>query len=164
MFNPLNVYIMKKSSLIIGALIVSVSSFAQPKGLDDYGKELFTNRVNMSEWTKQIGAQKWYYIDEANALGRLQTLKEVKKILIEYDKCLESPDYDYSIGLDEVLYQDITKIVSLVSHEGFVTDYFYVVGEYGLNIVLNSSMSAITVYKLDRKAQKIHQENLSDEN
>ena len=155
---------MKKTSLIIGALIVSVSSIAQPKGLDDYGKEIFTNRVNMSEWTKQIGAQKWYYVDQANSLGRLLTLKEVKKILIEYDKCLELPDYDYSIGLDEVQYQDITKIVSLVSHEGFVTNYLYVLGEYGLNFVLNSTTSAITVYKLDKTAQKIHQENLSDEN
>jgi hypothetical protein len=155
---------MKKTSLIIGALIVSVSSIAQPKGLDDYGKELFTNRVNMSEWTKQIGAQKWYYIDEANALGRLQTLKEVKKILNEYDKCIELPDYDVSIGFEDVLYEDITKLVSMVSHEGFVTEYFYVLGEYGLSILLNSSSCTMVVRKLTRKERKIHQEILSDEN
>ena len=164
MFNPLNVYIMKKTSLIIGALIVSVSSIAQPKGLDDYGKEIFTNRVNMTEWTKQIGAQKWYYVDQATAFGRLQTLKEVKKILIEYDKCIELPDYDVSIGFEDVLYQDISKIVSLVSLEGFVTEYFYVLGEYGLSILLNSSTCTMVVRKLTRKELKIHQEILSDEN
>lgn len=155
---------MKKTSLIIGALIVSVSSIAQPKGLDDYGKEIFTNRVNMTEWTKQIGAQKWYYVDQATAFGRLQTLKEVKKILIEYDKCIELPDYDVSIGFEDVLYQDISKIVSLVSLEGFVTEYFYVLGEYGLSILLNSSTCTMVVRKLTRKELKIHQEILSDEN
>ena len=155
---------MKKTSLIIGALIVSVSSIAQPKGLDDYGKEIFTDRVNMTEWTKQIGAQKWYYIDEATAFGRLQTLKEVKKILIEYDKCIELPDYDVSVGFEDVLYQDISKIVSLVSIEGFVTEYFYVLGEYGLSILLNSSTCTMVVRKLTRKELKIHQEILFDEN
>lgn len=151
---------MKRSHLLVGALILCSNLFAQPKGVDMVKKELFTRKVHYYTLVKNRFKQKYFYITEATSFGRLALLKELKKVLSEYDKCFELPDLDYSVGFEEVNYGDVTKIISKLYQGGNQLEYFFLIGEYSISIMMGDVFNSISISKLNEKDQISVQNNI----
>ncbi len=151
---------MKRSHLLVGAIILCSNLFAQPKGIEAYHKKFLTNQLAPRSWVKKRTAQAYYFAVEPETFARLAMLKELKKILIEYDKCFEQPDSDFSIGFDDVAHDDVTKIISKLYQGGNQLEYFFLVGEYTVSVSMGDVVNCISINKLNEKDLLSVQKNL----
>jgi hypothetical protein len=158
---------MKKTHLVVGALILCSNLFAQPKGIDAYEKKFFTKKTLTRTWVKKRTDQVYFFAGEATSFGRLTLLKELKKILIEYDKCFEQPDADFSVGFEDVAYEDVTTIISYLYQGGKEFEYYFLVEDYAINLFLGDDINCISVSKLNKNellADQKFLEELNQEN
>ena len=107
--------------------------------------------------------QVYFFSVEPESFGRLALLKELKKVLSEYGKCFEQPDANFSIGFEDVGYEDVTKIISYLYQGGKQLDYFFLVGEYTIGVSMGDVVNCISVNKLNKKDQIWFQKNLEED-
>lgn len=155
---------MKTLFLFIGLQFISYLGLAQPKGIEAYQKKFSTKLLPTRTWVKKRTDQVYFFVGESTSFGRLALLKELKKVLIEYDKCFEQPDVDFSVGFDDVAYDDVTKFISYLYQGGKELEYFFLVGDYAITLFLGDVVNCISVSKLNEKELLANQQYLEELN